>query len=285
MVGRNSATSSWVAGYNMRSSNVTVGRDLIVKTNRDSIQGIGNWIKATTATIRVGRDFTIENGTGFMVASNMGQSRMIFNGQGGFYTTQTIASKGSTLHDVFINNPGASAIVQLNAANVLDNLYLNGSMEIDNGTFLTNGRSITFTGKGEGLKVVNGKLDNLKVLGTVLWFQGGGNDCSTANYLSTLATDNTLGMTIHIATGSPTFLQLLTDVTVKNLAIDNGCALVLNNHVLKLGTNTIGPGAYDQGMIYNTWADVSPIPEPGTMLLIGTGVVGLLGYLRRRRIK
>jgi len=28
-----------------------------------------------------------------------------------------------------------------------------------------------------------------------------------------------------------------------------------------------------------------PIPEPETLLLVGTGILGVLGYIRRRRIK
>jgi hypothetical protein len=27
------------------------------------------------------------------------------------------------------------------------------------------------------------------------------------------------------------------------------------------------------------------IPEPGTLLLLGTGVLGVLGYMRRRRMQ
>jgi len=29
----------------------------------------------------------------------------------------------------------------------------------------------------------------------------------------------------------------------------------------------------------------TPIPEPGTLLLLGTGALGTFGYLRRRRIR
>ncbi|HUW57091.1 MAG TPA: PEP-CTERM sorting domain-containing protein [Planctomycetota bacterium] len=29
----------------------------------------------------------------------------------------------------------------------------------------------------------------------------------------------------------------------------------------------------------------APIPEPGTMLLLRTGVLGALGYVRRRRMR
>ena len=31
--------------------------------------------------------------------------------------------------------------------------------------------------------------------------------------------------------------------------------------------------------------ELSPVPEPGTWLLIGTGMLLIIGYLRRRRIK
>jgi hypothetical protein len=99
---------------------------------------------------------------------------------------------------------------------------------------------------------------------------------------------STLGM-LQIRTGSPTFVQLFSDVAVKGLTIDNGCALVLNGHTINIGGTLVGDTTeYPAGTgawIYRTWGDVSAIPEPGTCLLFGTGAVGLLHWLRRRRMR
>jgi hypothetical protein len=50
-------------------------------------------------------------------------------------------------------------------------------------------------------------------------------------------------------------------------------------------TPIAGTVQYSNGWIYQNWSDVAPVPEPGTILLIGTGALGLLGRLRRRRMK
>ena len=44
-----------------------------------------------------------------------------------------------------------------------------------------------------------------------------------------------------------------------------------------------GPAAPDDLDLGHT--ELSPVPEPGTWLLIGTGMLLIIGYLRRRRIK
>ena len=49
-----------------------------------------------------------------------------------------------------------------------------------------------------------------------------------------------------------------------------------------------GPNYYynysDAWVLLGTEFDPDPIPEPGTLLFLGTGVLGLVGYLRRRRM-
>jgi hypothetical protein len=188
-----------------------------------------------------------------------------------------------TLHDVFINNPNTGATVSL-GANVLDDLTLSGSLEIDNGTFNAAGRRIYILAQGQGIKTVNGKF-LAATTGTEIDFMGGGDNQTSANYLQLLPGDDLSKATVHVATGSPTVLQLLSDVTANGLRIDNGCAIVLNNHTLTIAGTNIPAGAYDMGNVYNTWADLAPVPEPGTMLLIGTATAGLLGWMRRRRMK
>jgi hypothetical protein len=60
---------------------------------------------------------------------------------------------------------------------------------------------------------------------------------------------------------------------------DNGLALSGNGKTVLTGA--AGPGGYNMGFEL----DMNFIPEPGTMLLIGTGMVSLFGVVRRRRMK
>ena len=63
---------------------------------------------------------------------------------------------------------------------------------------------------------------------------------------------------------------------------DNGVAAV-DGAIIASGLNI---GGYQQGFeIDMNPGAAPPIPEPGTMLLIGTGLIGILGYVRRRRMK
>ena len=82
-------------------------------------------------------------------------------------------------------------------------------------------------------------------------------------------------------------VTMLSHITIEmgdNLIMESGSILYLNEFTLTaegeiLVSAEIGEMAWDDGTIIGT------IPEPGTMLLVGTAVLGVLGYLRRRRMK
>jgi len=86
----------------------------------------------------------------------------------------------------------------------------------------------------------------------------------------------------------------LVETTISNLVIWNSTNLVIN------GMYTLGDISYTNNTGWDSLSVVksadskqlllsghysSVIPEPGTLLLVGTGVLGLLGYIRRRRMK
>lgn len=273
-VGRSLTLSVDNTVLDMGSGNLYVGGDFAFATGAVGAWAKANWISGTSTVICDGNGTTVPFPT----------SGLITNG------LQTLRLQGDdniSLYNLRINS---RRTVQL-AGNAGDgDLLLKGNLNIDNSTFKLNGRTVTFTGKGKGLTLAGSAAARLDATtaGSTLVFQGGGNDNASAQFISmghANGFDNTLGA-LRIQTGSPTFVQLLTDVKVTSLVIDNGCGVVLNGHTLMLGSTpftTTQP--YSSGNIYAQWSDVAPIPEPGTMLLIGTGLIGLIGWLRRRRMK
>jgi hypothetical protein len=69
-----------------------------------------------------------------------------------------------------------------------------------------------------------------------------------------------------------------------NEAPDNGLAIASAKKAIPaVNPTTLGPNYY-KGFELDM-NPVAAIPEPATLLLFGTGALGALGWLRRRRMK
>ncbi len=270
------------------NSVIRVGQDLKFGQRSDgSYQPTGSG-DLGNATIYVGRNFFIQdpnnkvpNYTRTLSAWSGGASTVICDGNG---TTvafgrkdQTVATyglKGFRLNNLIIRNECGTVSLAVNdpytavADPLAGPLVLTGNLRLEKGKFNDNDRSITFNGPNHTLFWDNNLC---KVTGT------------TPNAL-----DNIILLpdaVLYLDAGTHSIIK------VDNLDMQAGSKLYLNGFTLVAEGSTFmsdqvsaGGEAYtafgSNGMIYGTLA----IPEPATLLLLGTGALGVLGYVRRKRL-
>lgn len=223
-------------------------------------------------TVKVGGDWYVSRGdttraTNSFLYTNWdeGTSTVIFDGNG-TVKTQTLYTDDMPLHNVVIHTPvGGTVTMSTGTSNIWrDFLTIRGDLRLEQGTFNDRDRAITFNGPDHTLfwdnntaKVTGNSLDNIILLpDAVLTLNA---DTST-----TIVMDN-----IDMQLGSKLYLNTFT------LKVD-GQTFVSSDYDSIVGI------AHDQGTIYGTLSN--EIPEPGTLLLIGTGALGVIGYIRRRRM-
>ena len=273
------------------SRNVTVGRDLVVGyyNNNNPATNWGKYgMKMYNATVRVGRDLNMGYGnesTGTLQMDNAtiylgddldfkgvpiqwaidnwqaGTSTLICDGNGVAYsysqTLEMMGDCGIKWHNLHINNPGGTVTL---AAGAAGDTILTGDLKVLAGTFNDSDRPITFNGDqhllevAAGATITGGSFDNLVLL-----------DDAVLNLGSDILTDN-----LAMGDGSRIYLNSLYELQADGFTYDG---------LTDSGPGGAGPWPNDLGMIYP-----GAIPEPGTLLLVGTGVLGVLGYIRRRRM-
>ncbi len=262
------------SGIQFKNSVVHVGRDVLFgQAGTSSKLYARNESRVTldNGTVTIGRNLTLNRmdaaALAYWKANNANNtSTLIFDG-GGTSQAQVITTFGYLdnvmLGSVRINNPGGTVSLdcstQYSAGNkaVGGSLLLHGDLSIECGTFSGKGQVIAFNGPSH-------TLTNL------------------VNPSSYQFDDN-----INLLAGS--VLYLGSDITLKtgdNLNLAAGSSLYLNGHILQ------ADGMLYDGRLTQTWTNdlgtifgaSMSVPEPATLFLLGSGALGAIGYVRRRRV-
>jgi len=234
-------------------------------------------IKFESSTIKVGNNWSVyrvTQPTGWFYDNDFtitnwdtGTSTVIFDGNGGS-GTQTIRSQGTWFNNLTVNTLGTVKLLDSATPSIAaaGNMILKGNFRIEAGTFDPNKRTITFKG-GDNSETGAQQIYDFN------------NSYTSASIGDVFVTQGSGGSAI----------KLLTNLMMDNLDLGPLCAVYLNGWRLGVKddytfvSSEITSMTWDQGTVFGTQEPV--IPEPGTLLLLGTGILGLLGYIRRRRMK
>jgi hypothetical protein len=234
-------------------------------------------IKFESCTIRVGNNWSVNRitqPTGWFYDNDFtitnwdaGTSTVIFDGNGGA-GTQIIRSQGTWFNNLTVNTLGTVRLLDSATPSIAaaGNMILKGNFRLEAGTFDPNKRNITFKGGDNSM--------------------GGAEQVYDFNNSSTTFSIGD----VYVKQGSGgSAIKLLTNLMMDNLDLQQYCAVYLNSFTLGVkddytfvSADILTTGmAWKQGRVFGTLE----IPEPGTLLLLGTGALGVLGYIRRRRMK
>ncbi len=183
---------------------------------------------------------------------------------------------------------------QSGGTNIISNYLYFGYDAGSSGTYNFNGGLLVVAGlsPGSGSAAFNFNGGILQASGSfstsvpmTLGSSGGGATFDTAGYIVTLS-GSLSGAGSLTKVDSGTLILSGTDSYTGGTTVSEGTLILTNNEAIADGTSlTVGAGAmsiFAGAAAPQTAASASAVPEPGTLMLLGAGAIGLLGYAWRR---